>query len=184
MSWKRAFFLISLGWAFIIFTASAGWVQPNPQTEVKAPIITHYYAADKGRFGFTWKIYIEAEDPNGDMDRIVSEVDQVGYGFYPVDYIRIKPPYRSRLKGYLQWNTFSNQAPFLREGTQITLKVSILDKAGNESNKVIFPLEFVVGLGREQPKPPAPFDRADIPRLGNITINLAEPTAQEPGSNR
>jgi hypothetical protein len=63
----------------------------------------------------------------------------------------------------------------LREWTNITLKVSILDKAGNESNVVVFPFEFVSGAHREA-KPPAPFNQEGLPRLGYIHIDLFEPT--------
>ena len=63
---------------------------------------------------------------------------------------------------------------FLKEWTQINLKVSIFDKAGNESNEVVFPFIFETGVGRE-PKPSTPFDQDEIPKLGNIHIDLFEP---------
>jgi len=44
-----------------------------------APVITHAFAVEKGYYGYIWKIYIEAEDPDGDMLRIASVVDQTGY---------------------------------------------------------------------------------------------------------
>ena len=42
------------------------------------PHITHAFATDKGYYGCIWKIFIEAEAPNGDMDRIAVNVDQTG----------------------------------------------------------------------------------------------------------
>jgi len=48
--------------------------------ETKAPIITHAFAVDKGYYGYIWEIYIEAEDPDADMERIAVVVNQVGYG--------------------------------------------------------------------------------------------------------
>jgi len=62
----------------------------------------------------------------------------------------------------------------LREGTQITLRVSIIDKAGSESNEVIFPFTFASGV-KDQGALPAPFDDEDIPRLGFISIDLISP---------
>src|SRR4030043_991764 len=109
----------------------------NPGT--KAPIITHTFAVDRGHYGYIWKIYIEAEDPDGDMNKIAVVVNQMGYGHYPTDWIILKPRYREHFIGYLQWNTFSSKASHLQEWTQITVKVSIFDKAGNESNETVFP---------------------------------------------
>jgi hypothetical protein len=53
--------------------------------------------------------------------------------------------------------------------------VSIFDKAGNESNEVVFPFTFESGV--KDPynyKLPAPFDQGDLPRLGYIDTNLYE----------
>jgi hypothetical protein len=161
--------------AITLFFFSFGWAQSKPDS--KAPIITHSFAVEKAYYGYIWKIYIEAEDPDGDMYKIASVVDHTGYGRYPPDWIIIKPQYRNRLKGYLQWNTFSSKSFYLREWTIITLKVSIIDKAGNESNEVIFPFTFETGIKNpyEYELPP-PFNGGDLPRLGYIAIDLVEPT--------
>jgi hypothetical protein len=137
------------------------------------PHITHAFAIDKGYYGCIWKIYIEAETSNGDMDRIAVNVDQRGYGGYPTDWIVLKPGYRKHFSGYLQWNTFSSKASHLPEWTQITMKVSIFDKAGNESNEVVFPFRFESGVrNRCEYQLPAPFDKGNIPRIGHIMIDL------------
>jgi hypothetical protein len=139
----------------------------------KAPIITHAFAADKGHYGYIWKIYIEAEEPDGDMDKIAVVVDQPGYGYYPTDWIILKPQYREHLIGYLQWNTSSSKTSNLPEWTQINVKVSIFDKAGNESNEVIFPFTFESGVKNQyQYQLPAPFDKGNIPRIGHIMVDL------------
>ena len=144
----------------------------------QAPIITHSFAVERGYYGYIWKIYIEAEDPDGDMLRIASVVDQVGYGHYPTDWIYLGRQYQKHFKGYIQWNTFSSKAPYLREWTQITLKVSIFDRAGNESNEVVFPFTFEDGAKSPyQYQLPAPFDQGDIPRVGYIRTDLYEPMA-------
>jgi hypothetical protein len=163
----------SQGWAQL--SPYAGGGQPKPGTH--APIITHTFAVEKGYYGYIWKIYIEAEDPDGDMLRIAAVVDQPGYGHYPTDWIYLKPQYQKHFKGYVQWNTFSSKASFLREWTEITLKVSIIDKAGNESNEVVFPFMFEYGIKSPyQYKLPDPFDQGNMPMLGHIFIDLIEPT--------
>jgi hypothetical protein len=139
----------------------------------KAPVITRAFAADKGLYGTIWKIFIEAEDPDGDMEKIAVVVDQTGCGVYPTDWIILKPPYREHFIGYLQWNTFSSKASTLPEWTQITMKVSVLDKPGNQSNEVVFPFTFEsVGKNQYGYPLPAPFDKTNIPRLGQIMIDL------------
>jgi len=141
--------------------------------ETKAPIITHAFAVDKGCYGYIWKIYIEAEDPDADMERVAVVVNQVGYGHYPTDWIILKPQYRGHVIGYLQWNTFSSKAAYLSEWTQITVKVSIFDESGNESNEVVFPFAFESGVRNEyEYQLPAPFDTGNIPRLGHIMIDI------------
>lgn len=141
--------------------------------ETKAPIIKHAFAVDKGYYGSIWKIYLEAEDPGGDMDKIAVAVNQLGYGSYPTDWIMLKPEYQRYLIGYLQWNTFSSKASYLPEWTQITVRVSIFDKARNESNEVVFPFTFESGVKIEEEYPlPAPFDREELPRIGNIMVDL------------
>lgn len=182
--------------AFSFFSAiffQNGWAQPKsnikvaswwkatippvkePQPVTKPPKIINSFAVEKGPYGYIWKIYIEAEDPEGDMDRIASVVEEPGFGSYPPDWIILKPQYRKYLKGYIQWNTRSVSGS-LPEWTQITLKVSIIDKAGNESNEVFFPFTFEHGIKSPyQYKLPPPFDTGNIPRIGYINIDLFPP---------
>jgi hypothetical protein len=184
MSSKKILSLVSILLALTFFVPGQGWsqllpysggTQPRPGT--RPPVITNAFAMDKGYYGTIWRIYIEAEDPDGDMLRIAAVVDQVGYGHYPTDWIYIKSQNQKHFKGYLQWNTFSSKASYLREWTQITLKISVMDKAGNESNEVVFPFSFETGARSQYPfKPPAPFDQGDLPRVGYVQIDLFEPT--------
>ena len=159
--------------AITLFFFSFGTAQSKADS--KGPMITNSFAIEKGYYGYVWKIYIEAEDPDGDMYKIVSTVDQPGWGAYFPDTIQIKSQNRNRLKGYIQWNTFSSNTRYLREFTIITLKVSIFDKAGNESNVVVFPFEFI-SRGVPKYELPSPFNTSDM-RLGYIHIDLYDPYA-------
>jgi len=150
-----------------------GWAPSEPDT--KAPIIiTNSYAAEKGRYGTIWKIYIEVQATEAEIIRIAAKVDQPGQGRYPIHYISLKPPYRKYLKGYLQWNTFSSKTNILKEGTQLTLGISAIDKEENRSKEVFFPFSFESGV-KDQATLPPPFDQGDIPRLGYIGIDLVNP---------
>ena len=180
---------VVLATAFLLFLSIPGWTQPlgsifiQPKPGSKGPIITNAFAVGKGYYGYIWKIYLEVEDPDGDMLRIASVVDQPGYGHYPTDFIYLKGQNQKHFKGYIQWNTYSSHTNYLREWTQITLKVSVMDKAGNESNEVVFPFTFESGVKDQYAyKLPSPFDQKDLPKVGNIFIDLFEPTMMGNGN--
>lgn len=172
---------VGLAMAFLLFFSNLGWTQPlgsiamQPKQGTQGPVITSAYAVEKGYNGYIWKIYLEAEDPNGGMLRIASVADETGYGRYPTDWIYLKSGYQKHFKGYIQWNTFSSNSSYLPEWTQITLKVSVLDKAGNESNVVVFPFSFEMAKNQYGYRLPAPFDQGDLPRLGYVSIDLFPP---------
>ena len=192
---KISKFVLVLGWLLFVtfFFFNEVRAQPlfpyeggkSPKPGTSAPVIKHTFAVDKGPYGYIWKIYIEAEDPDGDMLKIGSVVEQAGYGNYPVDWIYLKGPHQKHLRGYIQWNTFSARTQLLREWTQIILKVSIIDRAGNESNEVVLTFEFTSGVkGLYQYKLLPPFDQGNLPRIGYIHIDLFEPTLMGNGTGR
>lgn len=84
----------------------SGWedkiqVVKGTQHITKPPRIINHFAVEKGSYGYIWKIYIEAEDTDGDMYRIACVVEETGFGSYPPDWILFKPQYRKYFKGYL-----------------------------------------------------------------------------------
>ena len=147
---------------------------PQTNTNLNAPVIKSAYAVDRGIYGTILRIYVEAEDPKGEMTKIATTVDQVGYGHYPTDFIILKSEYRKYFKGYIQWNTFSSRAPNMHEWVKNYVTVAVMDKAGNVSNEFMFPFTFETGVG-PSPKPPAPFDQGDLPKFGSISIELFDP---------
>ena len=142
-------------------------------TGASHPVITAYFAPEQGRYGDPLRIYLAAKDPGGEMLRIATQVSQVGYGSYPTDWVYLKPQDEKAFTGYLQWNTFSNHTAFMPEWTRLTIKISVLDKSGNESNEIVLPYEFVT----ERTSPPLPpaFSQAKVERLGYIDVNLFNP---------
>lgn len=156
--------------SMLFLNVRPGWSQPK--SGANAPVITHAFAVEKGRYGDVWKLYIEANDPNADMLRIAIVAYQDGFGRHRPDWVFVKGEQKNHLLGYLQWNTFSSKGGSVTEWTNVVLKVSVFDRAGNESNVVVFPHEFV---SERMPKTqlPAPFDQSGIPRLGYLWIDLA-----------
>ena len=173
---KKNTFLLSLLIWLVLIVPFMGWAEDKPKGN--PPIITHSFAVEKAYYGYAWKIYIEAEDPDGDMSKVAVVVDQPGNGRYPTDWTILKEPYRGKFRGYLQWNTYSSRAGFLSEWTSIEVRVSITDKKGNESNEVIFPFSFETGVKNpDRYKLPPPFDQGSLSKLGYIDVDLVEPTA-------
>lgn len=174
---KRTTFIFVLLFGIALSAPFMGWAEDKPKGN--PPIITQSFAVEKAYYGYIWKIYLEAEDPDGDMSKVAIVVDQPGQGRYPTDWIILKEPYRGKFRGYLQWNTFSRKASFLSEWTTIEVRVSITDKKGNESNEVIFPFSFETGVKNpDRYKLPPPFDQGVLPKLGYIGVDLIEPTAR------
>ena len=57
MDVKKLLYIQGLCLFVFVFVATEGWAKP--------PVITHSFAVGKGQFGYIWKIYLEAEDPDG-----------------------------------------------------------------------------------------------------------------------
>ena len=160
-----------------------GLITPQEKTQnPKSPVIKSAYAVSRGIYGTILKIYVEAEDPKGEMAQIATTVDQVGYGHYPTDFIILKPEYRKYFKGYIQWNTFSSRVPYMHEWVRNYVTVAVTDKAGNVSNEFMFPFTFETGVGPTS-RPPAPFDQGDLPKFGSISIELFDPFDMGGGGN-
>ena len=159
--------------ALVLFFGLQGWAQSR--SESKAPVITHAFTPEKVMYGDILRVYIEAEDPQGEMFKIATVVDQANYGRYPTSWTYLKSTDRKHFKGYLQWNTFSSKTHMMSEWTPITLTVSVFDKFGNQSNALSFPITFESGVKRASSyQPPSPFDQSDVKRLGSIDIELMD----------
>jgi hypothetical protein len=161
---------------FVAIGHSSGYSQAlgSPKLGGKPPAITDFYAVDRVNFGDALRIYIAAEDPDGDMLRIAVSVSQLGHGGYATDWTYLKVGNERSFKGYLQWNTLNSYSTVLWDRTRLTVKVSVFDKRGNESNEVLMPVMFGP-FAVSYPSPQAPFDQRDIQRLGHVMIDLHNP---------
>ena len=166
--------LLVLGLVVIGYSSGYSQALGSPKLAGKPPVIANFYAVEKVRYGDPLRVYIAAEDPDGDMLRIAVSVGQHAYGGYTTDWTYLKAGDQKSFKGYLQWNTMSSHTNILPDWMRVTVKVSVFDKTGNESNEVMMPIMFS-SFGVSYPPPPAPFDQKDIRRLGYIIVNLYNP---------
>ena len=129
------------------------------------PVITRSFASREISPGDTWKVYIHATDPEGDMKTIICAVTQAGRGSYPVSYLKVPEGQGAELSGFVYLNTGAGQSlPFIH----LTLQVEIQDRAGNLSRPVSFVLAFNPRAEQETP-PPGLFQDQEI---GPIMVSL------------
>lgn len=172
---KRIAVVVFIG-ALVVFPINRGHSESLGEWLIKPggspPVITHWSASEELSHGDIWRIYLETNDPDGDMRQFVCVLYQESYGYYS-DYVVIKKRHREKMKGYLTFFSSAGAGLSLPEWTQLSLTVYILDKGGNTSNKVVFPL--VLSRGARQGPPPPPFDIGGLERLGTITVELINP---------
>jgi hypothetical protein len=67
-------------------------------------------------------------------------------------------------------------AQMMPEWTNITIDITVIDASGNQSKAVVLPYQyqFVSGVTLS-PVLPAPFDQAEMERIGWIKIDLVNP---------
>lgn len=157
--------------ALFCFAMGCAGLEPMQVREAKygkaVPVLHQSFASKQLRPGDTWKVYLQAADPDGDMKNIVCTIDQPGVGGYPVSITRIKDDNRKELSGYIYLNTFTGSLKQL-EFVNLILTVQIEDMAGHLSKPAVFPLSFSSRFMQEPP-PPGTFQEKD---LGPIMIDL------------
>ena len=128
------------------------------QQRENAPVIISAYASKEVRQGETWKVFLQAQDPDGDMNRIVCILEQPGVGPQPASIIGIRDDRRRNLSGYIYLNTAS---PSGIQFASCRLTIQIRDKRDNISNPVSFPLSLNPRAVPQTP-PPGGFQDEDL----------------------
>ena len=140
--------------------------------------ITRSFASPTLRPGDTWKIYLKASAPQGEMKNIYALVDQPGVGPYPVSIVGIQQENNKELSGYIYLNTATPRVSL--EFVALNLTVQIQDALGNFSRAVVFPLSFSSRAAQEVP-PPGVFAEQD---LGPIMVTLRIVDEEGPDQRR
>ena len=160
-------------WAFLFWALGVAGCASHPLMMEKheekfgkaAPVISQSFASPQISSLDTWKVYLIASDPDGDMENMVCTIDQPGVGTYPVSITRVGPESRRRLSGYIYLNPAS---PDDLNAVDLTLTVQVQDKAGHYSRPATFPLS-INNTFRQEPPPPGVFRETD---LGPVMIRL------------
>jgi hypothetical protein len=160
-----------LATAGVVFLLVAGCATMAPM-EVKEekygksiPVITQSFASPEIRPGDTWKVYLKASDPDGEMKNLYATVFQYGMGPYPISITRIKEGDDKNLSGYFYLNTGNDHGMIFKN---LIVTVEIQDKAGHFSAPAVFPVAFYAASVQQSP-PTGVFQEKD---LGPIMVDL------------
>ncbi|KPK94981.1 MAG: hypothetical protein AMJ94_00610 [Deltaproteobacteria bacterium SM23_61] len=136
------------------------------------PVILRSFASREICPGDTWKVYIHASDPGGDMKTIICAISQPGRGSYPVSYVSVPKGQGGEFSGFIYLNTGAGQSlPFIH----LTLQVEIQDRAGNLSRPVSFLLAFNP-RAEQEPPPPGLFQEQELgPIMTSIDFGVIHP---------
>ncbi len=111
------------------------------------PVIEKIFAAKLIPPGDSWKVYIKASDPDGDMSMFILDF----YHASSPNYLGISKKDRERLSGYLRMDTNQPLSVGRLFGRDIGLTVIIEDSAGNQSNAFALELLFEYRVKPEKP---------------------------------
>ncbi len=154
--------------ALFLFTGCAAFesLEVKEQKYGKAaPVIEQSFASKAMKRGDTWRIYLKASDPDGDMKTIVAYLEGVAMGgTRSISHTRIKENDRKEISGYLYWYP----GPDRYAGPEMVMTIQIQDMAGHFSNPVSLPLRMQFSGSQESP-PQGVFQEKD---LGPVMITL------------
>jgi hypothetical protein len=123
--------------------------QAIPERRGKKPVISDSYAPRNVTPGTVWKVFIEAQDADGDMQDIVSSMAPATRSLLTYEYTAVKPEEAALLKGYL-FTTTPISADLL--GEKFDVNIFIRDRAGNKSESVGFTVHFTAEAGGGLPE--------------------------------
>ena len=147
------------------------------------PVILDSYAPSQIRPGATWRVYLRAKDPDGDMKEMIQVLMREGSSPFNTAFTQIKAEHSAEMAGYIFLRTPStatadyNRLIFMG----LTLRITLRDCQGNKSEDVEFPLHFTLEPA-QQDLPSEWQDVADR-SLGAVMIDLGDILNRGRGSN-
>ena len=152
---------------FILLLGGLTLGSASGQDKTGKPIIQDSFAAKEISPYETWKVYLKASDPDGNMTNIFAVVEQPGIGPYPLSITRLKAEYQKEFSGYVYLNASGAYVGGLNF-VNLTLTIWVQDRSGNFSESINFPVSLN-NRYKQEPPPPGKFEEND---LGPIMVNL------------
>jgi len=173
--------LIALVLGVLLFSCSPLGIEDYDQVfkeKGHPPNIVDYYAPEVIRPRATWKIYLQAEDKDGDMAYVATMLYQAGFGYYARDFTRLEGKDRKKCAGYISLNTPSDAR---LTADKFTMEILVRDSQNNQSETIQLPLTFA-----DLTEPEIPPERWDAVNhhLGTLVtrIQTTASTAEASGS--
>jgi hypothetical protein len=130
------------------------------------PVISDSYAPKSVRPGASWRVYLKAQDVDGDMKDIAAVLWQAGVGYYSTSVTLIRGEDRKDFAGYLFLTTPADSSLMWDE---FKLTVLVRDCQGNKSESIDLPMRFDLASTE---KLPGEWQMAANHRLGAIMIDI------------
>ena len=115
----------------------------------EAPTLETSFASKELPSKDVWEVYIKGYDPDGDLRFIQLWLNVGGFSSTP-NRIWVKRDQRGEISGYLRLHTgqIGGEA---YQPWKLNLQVSLVDRAGNHSERKTFPLTLYRGAPKEAP---------------------------------
>lgn len=155
---------------FLFFLAFVGLTLGSALAQTDKPIIQDSFAAKEINPYDTWKIYLKASDPDGNMRGIYAVVEQPGIGPYPLSITRLKGDNQKEFSGYVYLNSAGSNPPAFNY-TVVNLTIWVKDGRGNFSE----PVHFTTRLNNKYTQASPPEGRFAENELGPIMVILRAP---------
>ena len=129
-----------------------------------SPVILDSYASQNIKAGKVWKIFLEAEDKDGDMKDIVAAIAPAAQSFLSYSFVSIHEKESGHLAGYVFVRTPLSTS---LQGKIFSMTIFIRDKEGRRSKSVGFLLRFTEEIEAES-ELPEKWEHASTNKLGGV----------------
>ncbi len=146
----------------LVFLALAFAAPAGAEAGKAAPVIHEVFASKEITSGDTWKIYLKASNPNGEIKRIYALIYQPGVGEYPLSILRVRSENQKEISGFLSLSTATPYYPV--DFLNLTLTVHLQDTSGAFSEPAVFPL-YISGRSAQDLPPQGVFKEVNLGAL-------------------
>ncbi len=136
---------------------------PNP------PRIVELYAQENMRFARHWLIFLNAEDPDGDM-KLISALVRVSGGINEYADVGLREEFRSRLAGHIWLPIFPGQESL---GSVIYVSFYIEDRAGHKTEERTLSLYMGGAPSRDELAKVREFKRKYPRVIGVLNVDIS-----------
>ena len=165
---RRAIVLACL----VVLGGCAGFYRPQegPVGEVHRPRLEAVWAQKEIGFSQMWRIYVRAADPDGDLDKVWLTFTRFG-ATYAGTFTYLPESQRRTANGYIQMWAMPRGGLNLGDlPIYATVEIRMEDRAGNQSDPIVFPFVLLSAPVQEGIEPPAGFAREA--RLTDMNMDM------------